>query len=137
MESIFKVRSYYGLYCERARKYSRTPLSLREWVFKERLRQEPPPELIATMRIYSHISYDTGYSNHPQGMRRSTMDLYDGGPDQCMIEWDIPSLEEVVCIGIWHDNRKVVDYDGVFELNPYAIMLLEMNGYDCSDVLPS
>lgn len=88
------------------------------------------------MRIYSAVSIDNGYTNNYQGMRKSTMDLYECGKGQAGIEWDIPSMDTGAGIGIWYDSgKRVTDYDGVFELNHFAVLLLESNGYDCSEVI--
>jgi hypothetical protein len=50
------------------------------------------------------------------------------------IEWDVPTLEITEYIGIWHEDKRVTDYDGVFELPQEAIDLLKENGFDTTDV---
>ena len=43
---------------------------------------------------------------------------------------------DTVEIGITADlDRKVTDYDGVFELPDPAIMLLERHGFNCTEVV--
>lgn len=83
----------------------------------------------------SPVGIDNGYTNTPQGDNDSTMELlaYDNGA--FAIEWDIPSLDETILIGIWVDVRKkVIEYDGVFELPAQAVLLLYKNGFDASEV---
>jgi hypothetical protein len=43
-------------------------------------------------------------------------------------------LEITEYIGIWHEDKRVTDYDGVFELPQEAIDLLKENGFDTTDV---
>lgn len=67
-----------------------------------------------------------------------TMELFvhDGsnmmGGSGC-IEWDVPSMDETVHIGFWWRGKKLVDYDGVFDLPKEAIKLLENFGLDCNE----
>jgi len=55
------------------------------------------------------------------------------------IEWDIPELDMTEGIGLGFEidkdgKRKLVDYDGVFDLPKQAMDLLEQNGVDCSEM---
>jgi hypothetical protein len=70
------------------------------------------------------------------GKIKSTMQLYCYENDSYGIEWDIPSLEETIYIGIWveKDTKTVIDYDGVFSLSQEAIEMLEENGFNCDQV---
>ena len=36
--------------------------------------------------------------------------------------------------GLWIENKKITDYDGVFELPPFILNKLESLGYDISEV---
>lgn len=75
------------------------------------------------------------------GKANNKMDLYvceDG--TQASIDWDIEYEDgEGDSIGIGleldeHDNKKITGYDGVFELNTYALEFLREQGYDVSEV---
>ena len=74
--------------------------------------------------------------NEKLGKIKSTMQLYYYENDSYGIEWDIPSLEETIYIGIWveKDTKTVIDYDGVFSLSQEAIEMLEENGFNCDQV---
>ena len=53
------------------------------------------------------------------------------------IEWTINEgldSEEITEIGIWAEDKKVTEYDGVFELPKEAIQLLNQAGFDTKDV---
>lgn len=69
------------------------------------------------------------------GEYKSTMTLYKYLPIEYHIEWNIPELEETIDIGIWvNEDKKVMDYDGVFSLPSQAIKLLNENGFDTREV---
>ena len=44
-------------------------------------------------------------------------------------------IEEGAAIGLIFEGRRVVDYDGVFELPIQAVKLLEAAGYDPAEVM--
>ena len=71
------------------------------------------------------------------GDHEYTMELLDYENGAYAIEWDVPTLEETILIGIWvYPNTKIVsDYDGVFELPKEAVELLEENGFNCEEIL--
>jgi hypothetical protein len=94
--------------------------------------------LIDTLNFESPISIDNGYANHLIAENaKSEMRLYNwGDPGHYKIEWDVSELGEGAHIGIWHEDKRVTDYDGVFELPLQAIQLLEKNGFNCEDVKP-
>lgn len=76
------------------------------------------------------------------GRHKCTVELFQYSFTQYGIEWDIPSLEETEFIGIWIDDKspdakKVIDYDGVFELPKEIIDFLEEQGFDCQAVVVS
>lgn len=62
------------------------------------------------------------------GKHASTMTLYAEGAHY-MIEWDIPSLDEVEHIGLTFEHKRLVDYDGVFSLPKPAIAFLRKQGF--------
>lgn len=64
------------------------------------------------------------------GTHESKMSLYHDGEDCGYIEWEVPTLDEVVNIGLWFDGKELTDYDGVFSLPEEAIQLLEENGFN-------
>jgi hypothetical protein len=46
-----------------------------------------------------------------------------------MIEWDIPTLDEVEHIGLSFEHKTLVDYDGVMSLPAPAIAFLREQGF--------
>lgn len=89
---------------------------------------------IAKKTFTSPIGIDNGYTNTYQGDHESTMELFAYPDGSYMIEWDIPTMEITEHIGIWHEDKRVTDYNGVFELPQEAIDLLKENGFDTTDV---
>jgi len=64
------------------------------------------------------------------GKHESTMTLYSEEPKTyAMIEWDIPSLDEVEQIGLWFEGKTLTEYDGVMSLPREAIQFLRKQGY--------
>lgn len=86
---------------------------------------------IDKMTFNSPVGLDDGYKNHNLGQHSYTMELFANPDGSYFIEWIIPKLDEVTHIGIWHENKELTDYDGVFELPEQAIQLLEKNGFNC------
>jgi hypothetical protein len=43
-------------------------------------------------------------------------------------------MEETLCIGLEIEGKEVTGYDGVFEMPKEAIVLLEAQGYNCTEV---
>jgi hypothetical protein len=97
---------------------------------------------IDSVEFTSHVVREHSMLAHADslGVQKSRMTLMRGqNPDMpYFIEWEIPGIEEYVEIGIfvkpWH-SKKVVDYDGVFELPKQAVALLKKNGFDVSEVV--
>ena len=91
-------------------------------------------------RFTSPINEDDGTRNRFIGHAESDMELVihaDGKTGH--IEWvatfiDGPSKGQdiVTEIGIYVNNNRLVDYDGVFEMPEEAIQLLEENGIDAT-----
>jgi hypothetical protein len=82
----------------------------------------------------SPINIDNGFTNTPQGIKTSTMELYkdpDGTPTA--IEWIISDGEFVEQIGLWFEDKDLIDYDGIFELPSQAIKLIEQAGFNVSN----
>lgn len=52
------------------------------------------------------------------------------------IDFYIPTKSKYVKIGIYCSNnsKKVLDFDGIFDIPKEAIELLENNGFDCSQI---
>ena len=69
------------------------------------------------------------------GRRKQTMTLYLQNERAGMIEWIAGDDGEGACIGLIFEERRVVDYDGVFSLPMQAVKLLESAGYNCSEVV--
>lgn len=73
------------------------------------------------------------------GLHENTMILFLNEPgSRDIICWDYHPVgggaDDGVVIGIWTDNRKVTDYDGVFELPVEAVAMLRLLGLDTSEV---
>ena len=68
------------------------------------------------------------------GRRRQRMTLYLQDEGHGLIEWDAGDDGEGAVIGLIIEGRRVVDYDGVFELPMQAAKLLEAAGYDTAEV---
>lgn len=62
------------------------------------------------------------------GAHESTMTLWTDG-DSLMIEWDIPTLDEVEHIGLEMEGKRVVGYDGVMSFPRPAYKWLRSLGY--------
>ncbi len=67
------------------------------------------------------------------GHRRQTMTLH-ADTGRGLIEWDAGDDGEGAAIGLIFEDRRVVDYDGVFSLPMQAVKLLEAAGYDVTEV---
>ena len=84
------------------------------------------------VREYSMTPSVENLGGHACTMELYTGDHTDNKPDRNgsgTIEWVVgEDAEEVVHIGVWWENRRLTDYDGVFSLNPYAIKLLRKAG---------
>ncbi len=82
-----------------------------------------------TLTFTSNINVDNGCTNLSQGTHESTMELFKDNNGVLMgIEWDNPI--DIVFIGLWFDNdKRLKDYDGVFELPKQAIKLIRKAGY--------
>lgn len=86
----------------------------------------------------ANIGLDNGFTNESLGEHGFTMELFvfDGSTVKSgfgSIEWDIPSLEITEHIGVNWEGGFLDGYDGVFELPPEAIELLEHFGLDCAE----
>lgn len=85
------------------------------------------------IRFTSNINSETSYNQTSLGDHRSSMELFlhDGADKQNgggYIEWDIPSLDETVGIGVVWENGELIEFDGVFSLPQEAADLLEFYG---------
>jgi hypothetical protein len=91
-------------------------------------------KVIAKSNGSSEMQYEGSFGTVPAtgGAHNWTMELMecDGDNPPLMIEWDIPSLEEVSHIGIWVNWKKeLTDYDGTCcALNIDMVALLEKAG---------
>lgn len=89
-------------------------------------------KLIETIKFNTELVLERSCTSvlQPLGSHDSEMSLYHDGENRGFIEWDIPSLNEVVGIGLWFNGKELTDYDGVFSLPEQAIALLEKNGFN-------
>jgi hypothetical protein len=61
------------------------------------------------------------------------MELHQTGVDRYMIEWTCDELDVYETIGIWTEDNKLTDYDGVMSLPKEAAELLREHGIEVSD----
>lgn len=90
---------------------------------------------IATIRFKASIYKESSMVSTTQdlGEHQTEMTLYINDQDSRYgsIEWDIPSLDEFVDIGLVfaEDRTTLIDYDGTFSLPSQAIQLLRDEGF--------
>jgi hypothetical protein len=87
-------------------------------------------ENFAARAIYAHDSR----RSISKGIHAFSLEVFKFQEDEdnyLMIEWNIPELNEVIHISVFIDNKCMPGFDGVKELPPEAISLLEKLGYDC------
>jgi hypothetical protein len=88
---------------------------------------------IAKVTFTSPVNKENSFTAWSLGEHESTMELHLRDEDNTVgwIEWDIPSADEYVEIGLWFgtDRTTLTDYDGVFALPDQAIKLLRDNGF--------
>ena len=82
---------------------------------------------------------ETSFTRTDLGEFTNTMEFgfVKNNKNQGYIEWVFekvgnPNSQDVVEIGLYFENKELVDYDGVFELPEPAILLLESLGFDVS-----
>jgi hypothetical protein len=92
---------------------------------------------IATLEFEAELVRE--YSAVPDvetlGRRRQRMTLYLRDEGHGLIEWEAGEDGEGAAIGLIFEGRRVVDYDGVFELPMQAVKLLEAAGYDPAEMM--
>jgi len=87
-------------------------------------------ELIAETNIKpTGIVAESSFGVRELGKHASVMRLYAFDDGHYMIEWDIPTLDEVEHIGLWFRHKTLTDYDGVFSLPREAIAFLRKQGF--------
>lgn len=101
-------------------------------------------KLIGKSEFVNTIVKEYSYLPFPEeiGKANCTMELFALEDDETVLEivWEIEyedGGEDEVVIGIWTDQeevKKVIDYDGVFELPAEAIKLLNDCGFDTTEV---
>lgn len=82
---------------------------------------------LGVLKFETEIFRDNGHSKAVSlGVKENVMTLYEMEKDYYMIEWEYGKngFEQ---IGIYCENKTVVDYDGVFELPKESIKLLRQN----------
>jgi len=90
-------------------------------------------EKIGSIEFTAALVKHGSWGNRDLGNYPSTMELYMDGMTG-FIEWDIPSLGEFECIGLWFDDdRNLTDYDGIMALPRQAVSLLRAYGFHVSD----
>lgn len=95
---------------------------------------------VAETKFKAEIVYEYSMTPTPvsQGMAENEMVLYvseDGTSGS--IDWDITYEDgdgDSVGIGLEIEGKKIVGYDGVFDLSKQAKKFLEENGYDLSEL---
>lgn len=94
-------------------------------------------ELIGKKTVKAELFYEGSWGTRDVGEHESTMELYFNKDNTGFIEWDLPSLEDFYCIGLWFDidkngKRSLTDYDGVMGISSHAIDLLREHGVEVS-----
>jgi len=89
------------------------------------------------VREHSMLAHADPLGTHKCKMTLMKSRNVDARFDYYFIEWEIPTLDEYVEIGIMTKTgtKKVVDIDGVFELPREAVALLKKNGFNVRDVV--
>lgn len=94
-------------------------------------------EVLAEKKFKTRVVSETAYGiNADYGVREQTMKLIQY-PKNLVIEWFVGDEKEPIdeaIIGITTIGKKVIDYDGVFELPSQAIQLLNEYGLDTKEV---
>ena len=91
---------------------------------------------IATLEFEAELVREYSAVPHFEslGRRQQRMSLYLRDEGHGLIEWEAGDDGEGATIGLLFEGRRVVDYDGVFELPMQAVKLLEAAGYDSAEV---
>lgn len=88
---------------------------------------------IKTIKFDAECYMEGTWGTRPLGKLKCSMELFDAGKGNAMIEFI--AGDNVEHIGIVYDEmKKVIDYDGVFSIPDEAIKLLESVGYNLEDV---
>jgi len=99
--------------------------------------EEKKYEILAEKKFKSRVVSETVYGlNADYGVRENTMRLVRNGRELA-IEWFVGSEAEPVDeaeIGVFTIGKKVIEYDGVFEIPREALELLKEYGLDVSEI---
>ena len=88
---------------------------------------------IKTIKFDTECYMEGSWGSRSLGKLSCSMELFDAGKGQAMIEFIAGN--NVEHIGISYDEtKKVIDYDGVFSIPNEAIKLLESVGYNVENV---
>ena len=91
------------------------------------------PKSIKTITFETECYMEGSWGSRWLGKLSCSMELFDAGKGQAMIEFIAGN--NVEHIGISYDEtKKVIDYDGVFSIPNEAIKLLESVGYNVENV---
>ena len=90
---------------------------------------------IATLEFEAELvrEYSAVPAVESLGRRRQRMTLHLQDESHDLIEWEAGKDGEGAAICLIFEDRRVVDYDGVFELPMQAVKLLEAAGYDTAE----
>ena len=94
-------------------------------------------ETIAIKHFKCRVTKDTAYGRVADyGVQENTMVFRTDGKHMWIDWWVGKENDEVDMaeIGIWTVGKKVVDYDGVFEIPVQALELLQKAGYDTKEI---
>lgn len=73
------------------------------------------------------------WGSKPLGERECSVELFDFGKNSAQIEFI--AGDDVEHIGLYYDNNKrILDFDGVFELPEQALELLKQHGFDVTHI---
>ena len=94
-------------------------------------------KILAEKKFTSRVRSETAYGVRADyGECENTMRLIQG-KENLLIEWTVGTEKEPIDeaeIGIWTAGKKVIEYDGVFELPKEAIEMLNKFGLDTKEI---
>lgn len=91
------------------------------------------PKSIKTITFEAECYLEGSWGNRPLGKLKCSMELFDAGKGNAMIEFI--AGDKVEHIGItYNETKRILDYDGVFSIPIQAIDLLVSEGYNVEDV---
>lgn len=92
---------------------------------------------LAEKQFVSRVARQTAYgvvADYGEVQNKMTL-LWVKSLGHYVIEWEVGEEDDFEEIGIWTQGKKVIEYDGVFELPKEAIELLRQAGFVYAEVV--